>query len=251
MRLYIDINTGQLKRNVDGAVLGPLQLYLKNILPLELVFIDGTESVTTEVLADAALLKVGIKAQPGAASLLALASNYVLNGEVAVLTLNLNTTELVNYFSANVTKGAQAANLFLEIQVTSADESTTETYHQSKCVVNRNVNSASDTNPSPADTALYVLKASLFDGNGRGISPDYVARRREVTARTGGAANCLDYIQTPALTLGTVFLIKIAGSGGELWELEQDAVTEADGVFVIDPVDFHAVNNPRKWKRIL
>lgn len=88
-----------------------------------------------------------------------------------------------------------------------------------------------------------------------------------VTSLVGGLDTSLDAIKTAYgqgthmegelivvggnITLPYVALVNIPGGGGQVWSLEEDAVTVADGVFVVDPVDFNAVTNPRKWKRIL
>lgn len=117
-------------------------------------------------------------------------------------------------------------------------------------MVRQPVDTADDTNPSAADVALYVLKASLFDASGDGVSNRLCSFRGEIVGRTGGGATKLDGITTTVLTAGrTCFIIRIAGSG-EGWVLEADAVTAADGQWIVDPVDFNAMTNAKKWKRI-
>lgn len=247
MRIYIDITSGKLLRSASGPEQGALIFTNKDIVNLEVVFVDSGQPVTTTVLADGALLKVGIKARPGVTPLLAFTGAYTLLDEVAQMTLNLTTAAITTFFSTMVSVGAAGGPAVLEVEVSAADETSRETYAQHPVFIRREVNATTDTAPDTEAVALYVLKALLFDADGRGVSANLLNVRREVTARTGGIPGCLDYIPTGVLSTGTMFAIRIAGSGGELWCLEDDAVTVADGVLVVDPLDF----TTRKWKRIL
>jgi hypothetical protein len=249
VRLYIDIDTGELRRELTGPVYTGILFYLRDIIAMEIVFIQDGAQVTTTVLAGPAVMKLGLRSRPGSATILALATTYTLAGQIASATFSLNTSALVDHFTSNIPAGSVDGAFVFEVEVTAADESRRRTYLQVAATVRRDVNQASDTNPPAVDTALYVLKGALFDGNGRAISPFYVAHRGEVTARTGGGSNALDGIVTTTLTVPFAALITIAGSG-ELWLLATGTDAE-DGTFIVRPDDYDGTTNPRVWKRII
>lgn len=249
MRLYVDIDTGEVRRSLTGPVITGLVLYLRDILSLGIVYVQDGAAVTSTVLAGSAVQKIGLRAKPASTDLLALASTYTLADPVATATFSLNTAELVAYFADNFSEDIREADFFLELEVSAADESTRQTYWQGRVVVRRDVNQPGDITPPDVDASLYVLKGALFDGNGRGISPFYVAHRGEVTGRTGGGTANLDGIVTTTLTIPFAVLIRIAGTG-ELWCLDTGTDAE-DGSFTVRPDDYNGLTNARVWKRIL
>lgn len=248
MKLYIDTETGECRRTLTGPKAAALVFYLRDILdPLEIVFVEAGVPVTSTILADSAVLAIGLKAAPNG-SLLAAANTYTLVGETARVTFSLNTTALVNYFTDNVPAGSRESAMLFEVEVSAQDATARETYLQETAYVRRDVNQANDTIPDE-DAQLYVLTGALFDGNGRGITPQFVVHRGEITTRTGGTAAALDAIVTTTLTIPFVVLITIGGTG-ELWLLASGTDAE-DGTFVVRPDDYHASTNARVWKRIL
>lgn len=249
MRLYIDIDTGELRRELTGPVYTGILFYLRDIIAMEVVFTQDGSEVTSTVLAGSAVMKLGLRSRPGSATILALSTSYTLAGQVASATFSLNTSALVDHFTSNIPPGSIDGAFVFEVEVTAADESLRRTYLQVGATVRRDVNQPADTNPPAVDTALYVLKGALFDGNGRAISPYYVAHRGEITARTGGGSNALDGITTTNLTVPFAVLITIADSG-ELWRLNTGTDAE-DGSFIVRPDDYDGITNPRVWKRIL
>jgi hypothetical protein len=249
MILYVDIDTGEVRRSLTGPVITGLVMYLRDILSLGIVYVQDGAAVTTTVLAGSAVQKIGLRAKPSDADLLALASTYSLAGDIATATFSLNTSELVDWFTDNLSTDVRESAFFLELEVSAADESTRQTYWQGTVMIRRDVNQPGDITPPDVDTALYVLKGALFDGNGRAISPFYVAHRGEVTGRTGGGSANLDGITTTTLTIPFAALIVIAGSG-EIWQLVSGTDAE-DGTFIVRPDDYHGTTNPRVWKRVL
>lgn len=243
MKIYIDVITGRLVRNQSGSEMGPLVFTYKDILPLEIVFLDSGVNVTDTVLASNATLKVGVKARAGASALLAFASAYTIVNGIAKMTLSLATSQIEAFFSSNVSSGASAGQAVLEIEVSASDESTRETFVQHPCIVRREVNATTDNLPS-VDAALYVLKSALFNAQGQGVAQQFVAFRREVTGRTGGTAGMLDAVATAGLAVPYMVFIRIAGTV-ENWTLIDDAVTVPDGAYVIQPVD----NANLRWAR--
>lgn len=248
MKLYIDTETGECRRTLTGPKVGGLVFYLRDILdPLEIVFVEAGVPRTSTVLADSAVLAIGLKAAPNG-TLLAAANTYTLVGETARVTFSLNTTALVSYFADNVPAGARESAMLFEVEVSAQDATTRETYLQETAQVRRDVNQANDLIPDD-EAELYVLIGSLFDANGRAIAPQFVAHRGEITARTGGTATALDAIVTTNLSIPFAVLINIGGSG-EVWQLAAGTDAE-DGTFTVRPDDYHASTNARVWKRIL
>lgn len=245
MKIYVDVVSGKLLRYPNGPDAAALLFTSKDVLPFEVVFLDGAGPVTSTVLAGGATLKVGIKARPGASALLAFTSAFTVNDEVASGTLSLATAQVAAFFLSNVASGASGGQAVLEVEVSAADESTRETFIQHPCVIRREINATTDANPD-VDVALYVLKTALFDVDNRAVAPQFLGYRSEITGRTGGVAGRLDYINDAVMSPNTAIFIKIAGVM-ELWVLETDSVTAADGVWIVDPVVF----NGRKWKRYI
>lgn len=246
MKLYVDIWSGLLYDAPGGRTVSIVQLFLRDIVQLDIGFVDDGEAVTGTILDGGNLLKVGIKAQAGGATLLALADDYTIVGDAAQVILDLNTTEAQAYFTDNVPDGADSCTVRFEIQVTKADESQRQTYYQGNCLFCAPVNTEDDTDPIDVDLSIYVLKSSLFDADGNGISNRFANVRFELNQLVGGVAGCLDFVPTIALTADrTVFLTNIGGSV-KTWVLTTTAAA-ADGQWIIQPVDYDAVHNQKQW----
>lgn len=163
--LYIDVGTGQMRGSLNGPVNQRIRFFLRDLLPLRVAFIENGVNVTDAVLDTAqlqpALLKVGIRAKPGQGTVLALATVYTVVASEALLTLNLNTVDLIAYM-ATVPDSQNDAELVIEVEVTSANASAIVTYYQAACVVAREVNVSDDDPPVPAAEAdNYVLVSAL------------------------------------------------------------------------------------------
>ncbi len=171
--LYIDVGTGEARTSLNGTTLQRLKLFLRDLTPLELGFFKNDENVTATLLEDGmAILKVGIRQQPGQGEILALATVYTIIGGVARITLSLNTEAMVNFFDA-LPASESEATLTLEVEVQSFDLTKLVTYYQAKCVVGREVNVSDDDPPVPAaEAAQYVKWSELPALSGLESLPD-------------------------------------------------------------------------------
>ncbi len=181
MKIYIDIITGEIRRELTGPRVSGLLFYLRDIPEIEIVFTDGGVAVTSTVLADNATMRAGLKSTPGN-DLLASATTYVLAGQIATITFSLNTEELIAYFASHVGQGQREAPFVFEIQVTADDETTRNTYAQVACTVRRTVNDPDEAEPTQADASLFVLKSALFDGAGKPVAPGFLCFRPDITS---------------------------------------------------------------------
>jgi len=241
MRLYIDIDTGEVSRQLGGQPLGSLVLYLRDIVPLEIVYLQAGVPVTSTVLADSAVQKIGVKAQ-ASGDLLALASTYALAAEVASSSLSLNTEELVDYFTSFVPAGAREYAFLLEIEVVAADESTCVTYCQLTIQIRRDVNQPEDTTPSEVDADLYVLKGALFDAAGKPITPHFPGVRFDITTATAHRA-----IVTAGRTRPWC-IITLENGRPCVWAYRDRVLGENDDTDTLRlPSDYHAVTNNGIW----
>lgn len=247
-KLYIDVVTGEFSRELSGPKFNSLTLYLRDLLTLDIAYVQAGNIVTSTVLADSAVQRVAIKSTAvDGAALLAGASTYTIASDFARTDLSLNTTELTAFFTNNV-PGREASFLF-EVEVESADESERDTLLQCPVLIRRDVNQPGDIDPTAAEDETYVLKGALFDANGRAISREVVAHRWEITARTGGTAECLDAIATTALAKPFLIAVVISGTA-ELWQLA--AGTDSESVpFIVRPDDYDGSTNAVVWKRVL
>jgi hypothetical protein len=244
LRLYIDIDTGEVSRELNGPVLGGLVMYLRDILALEVVYVQAGAAVTSTVLANNAVQKIGLKAALNGTTLLALATTYTLAANVASSSFSLNTDEAVAYFADNVPPGARDAQLFLEFEVSAADESRRTTYCQLPVTVRRDVNQPGDTDPSPVDASLYVLKGALFDGNGYPITPHFVCLRPDVTNAAQHRALITAGRSRPWV------IITLESDTWCTWTLRTRGVGESDdGDAYRVPSDYHATTNNVIWVR--
>lgn len=242
MKLYIDINTGEIRRESSGPKVSSLLFYLRDITEIDIVFTDGGVEVSSTVLADNATMRLGLKSQPGN-DLLATASSYVLAGQIATVTFSLNTDELIAYFSDKVGAGQREAPFVFEVQTTADDESTRNTYAQISATVRRNVNDPDDGEPSEADASLYVLKSALFDGSGRGVADEFLCIRTDITSAATHRA-----LTTVGRTVPWVILTL---EGGSLvpWTLNTKSGEVDDGNFYRQPTDHNASTNNVIWIR--
>ena len=70
------------------------------------------------------------------------------------------------------------------------------------------------------------------------------------TALTGGLQTCLDFVPTASGAVITGTTVETAISGiYNMFQL-QDSVAAADGIWVVEPLDYNVSTNARKWIRI-
>ena len=243
--IHIDVDSGKVSRTIGGAPLPSLKVFLRDILALRIGFVQDGVAITSTILAGPATIKVGLRSSPGAATLLALATSYTLSGELALVTISLNTAELVAYFTDDVDAETDSANFVFEVEVTASDESTRQTFCQLKTVVHREVNETGDTAPSVETESLYTLRSALFDASSRGVSPAFVNFRPDVLGLSGGSGY-LDGIVTTNLTVPTLIVIYVAGELQD-WLLETSTAATAEGIQ--RPLDYNGSTNTRVWTR--
>lgn len=242
--LYIDVDTGKVSRTVGGPSLTGLKLFLRDVLSLRLGFVQDGVAITSTVLADVPTLKVGLRSRPGIGSLLALATSYTVSGQLALVTFSLNTAELVAVFAALETTTETAAFTF-EVEVTSADEATRQTFCQLPAIVGREVNTTTDTAPTLETAGLYVLRSALFDANGYGVTNRFTNFRPDLLGVSGGAGY-LDGLTTSILPVPFLVTLYIAG---ELQDWLLETSTAATGESVQRPSDYNAATNTKVWTR--
>jgi hypothetical protein len=236
--IYIDVKTGAAQRS-DGTALPAFRFYLRDILSLGIVFVDGASIVTAATLAGPAAMRLGLRAIGGDGLLLASCLTYNLAGNVAACVFNLNTNELIAYFAANVPAQNREAQFAFEIEVTAADASIRQTYHQSACAVSRDINQPADIAPTPAAASAYVLIASLFDGNNRGIASQFVAFRSEIATIADIRA-----LSTVLLTRPWAFDVSITDDDRRYKLRTRGGGEVDDGNFFLVPTDYNASTNP-------
>lgn len=235
MRIYCDIWSGQLRHAIDGPILGPLRFFQRDLLEIELVFVDNGTLVTTTVLGGGASFKFGIKSRPGNSQILVLSESYTLNGQVATFSVSLATAELAEYFSASIPPSQVSTQMFAEIEVSL--DGTRQTFWQGPVIVNRELNMTTDTDPSIEETV---------------ISPNYVAFRGAITGRTGGGAANLDGLATTTQAVPAAVIIFVgAPRSGELWVIQNWVDEVEDGTYVVFPDDRDVLTNNKVWKRAL
>lgn len=165
--LYIDVNTGEVRTALNGAVAKRLKLYLRDLTPLKIAFHQNGTVITSTVLeSEAAGLKVGLRVKPGQGLLMALATSYAIASEEAAVILSLNTTEITDYFNA-LPASQFEAEMTLEVEVTSADDSERVTYFQAPILVGREVNMDADQTPSAAaanGATLHIAGETVGSG---------------------------------------------------------------------------------------
>jgi hypothetical protein len=217
--LYVDIDTGELRRSLNGPVFSGLTLYLRDILSLGIAYVQEGALVTNTVLAGSAVQKVGLRAKP-TGNLLALASTYTLANSIASTVFSLATQELVDHFANNCGPDQIVADCLMEVDVTAADGTTRRTYFQGGVNVRRAVNVGDDVPvhlvlggnfiPLPAVTSYALARA----------------------------------IVTAGRPLPTMFLFYIA-STWESWTLRAKAGSgeDDDGVSFLEPDDYDADDN--------
>lgn len=234
--IYIDVNTGVAQR-ADGSALPPFRFFERDILSLGIEFVSGATPVTATVLAGPAVMRLGIKQLGAGGVLLASCVTYTLVGNVAACVLSLNTNELIAYLATSIAGNAREAQFLFEIEVTSADGSVCQTYHQSVCTVTKDVNVLGDLTPTPAVADLYVLKSALFDANGRAVSPYYVGFRGELATAADVRA-----MATAGCAVPYVFDASFSDDDRRYKVRTRVAETD-DGNFVLIPNDYNAGTN--------
>jgi len=150
--LYIDVNTAKLSRTNGGTPVTILHFFLRDLLSIQLAFVQNGTLVTSTVLAGSAVLKLGLKTSAGATTLMALANTYTLASQFAAVALSLNTEQLLAFFNALESDSITSGFIF-EVEVTSLDGTSRQTFLQLPVTVSREVNTDFQIAPYIAVTA--------------------------------------------------------------------------------------------------
>lgn len=173
MTVYIDINTGNAQR-ADGSPLPFFRFFQGDLKPINIVFVDGDTVVTSTTLEEgSAGLRIGIKVMGATGTLLAGVSSYDFASETASAILPLDTAEIATYLGLDVPTQQRSAQVLFEIEVTSSDGSTRQTFHQSVAALFREVIAADDTNPgaAPPGSAITDNEGNeITDNSGNAIT---------------------------------------------------------------------------------
>jgi len=158
--IFIETTTGEISRSATGPKLTSLVFTVGDIPDLAIRFMTDGALVTSTILASAAVMRTGIRAFPGT-DILALATTHALAGEVATVSLSLNTEELGDFFDDNVGSGVRNAALIFEVEVTNAAGTKRLTHTQIVANVRRGVNTQDDATPSAASLGIQSGSTSL------------------------------------------------------------------------------------------
>lgn len=241
VRLYIDIESGEVRRDLGAAALTGIVFFQGNRVPLELVFMRGDEEVTSDILTGGAVLQVGLRSARPGVGVLALADFYSLDGEVASTILSLATVAIVDEL-ATVPADWREVEAWFEVVVTSADETTRQTFAQLAARVRREAINEEDY--PEIDPMLYVLKSSLLDSNGRARASQFPGVRTDITSAA---------LHRAVVTAGAAvpwLIITLEGGLLTPWILRQREAGEDDDTNTYRvPNDWHATTNNRVWMR--
>jgi hypothetical protein len=241
VRLYIDIESGEIRRDLGAAALTGLVFYQGNRVPLEIVFMSGDTEVTSDILTGGATLQVGILSARSGGDVLALTDSYTLVGEVASATLALATAEMEAEFATVPTEWREIESWF-EVAVTSGDETTRQTFAQIASRIRRNT--IGDAEAPEEIPSLYLLRSSLFDASNLAIAQQFLGIRAEVTSAVLHRAVVTAGRSVPWL------IVTLEGGFLMLWVLRARGIGEDDDTnnFRL-PDDYNAVSNDVVWMR--
>lgn len=208
-RFYIETTTGAVSLTATGPALPSLSFYLRDISALDIVFLENGSECTSTVLTGTNILRTGLKSVPGSL-LLAGSSTHTLEGEVATVTLSLNTAELLAYFESNIPGGASSSAFLFEVEVSNPDNTARATYAQLPAVVQRSVLDPDDEDPTAA---------SVFAGRAEAAADraEDAADRAEAAADDPGSSGLAD---------GDYGDIVVSG-GGTILTLDNESVGAA------------------------
>ena len=141
VKLFIDINTGEVRRTLAGEPINALRFFHNDILPLEITLTDAGVAVTSQYLTAGRAMEIALHGFSFGQGPIVSATTSSLTGEVATLTLDLTATELADHFADKVAANAVETQLHFEVQVTEPG-TYRQTFHQSRASVARDLNAS-------------------------------------------------------------------------------------------------------------
>jgi hypothetical protein len=139
MKIFLDINTNVMRTSLGGAAIRLLRLYRGNVLPLEVVLMDGNQQVTSTILLDGVSLKLAIAGYTRGSEVLIEQDSFSLSGEIATGTVDLSADALTDYFDSFVPSNAAQWLFKMEIQAVNDAGSFRQTYYSGQIVICREV----------------------------------------------------------------------------------------------------------------
>ena len=213
---YIDIRTGQLLSGLGGLPAAPFVFSQGDIFTLPIGFCEGaTDKGDLATGTGTATIATTLRARPGG-DILAQSTSYTYAAAIASLAVNLNTTELDDYFSEIVPFGS--ASMVFEVRVTLSGQ--VFAYYSAACAVLR---------------SIY--------GEGGGATA--AAAGGWVPAFTTQAA--LLAIATTTIATGTIIQGTISGVFMTV-QLADGSQTTGGGYY--RPDDYNASTNQRVWVQL-
>lgn len=143
MNLFVDIDTGELRRSLGGSLVQRLVLTVNDILPINVTYVQNGVAVTSTVLAGSAAQYIGLISLNGEGVLLAQVKEHEVAEEVASSILNLDGEALTSFIAANLGPDQWDTEAMFEIRVISEDSSRRHTYLQIRTTVRKDVNRSS------------------------------------------------------------------------------------------------------------
>ena len=240
-RLYVDIDTGTIRTSRGRGPSDAIRWFLRDIMRLQVVFLQGEAEVTADVLASgAATMRLGLKNDPSN-DLLASATSYSLTGQIATVNFSLNTEELIAYFSDYLSRSDGSASFRFEVEVTNVAGTERETHAQVGVLVVRDVNRPDDIDPTQADDpdAVYAKLTQVIHHLGlSGIAAGAAPLTDLLTAGEGAyeVGAVVEYFDTDAGVTVRYRLTASTAATATPWQVRAG--------------DFHVSSNPRVWALI-
>jgi hypothetical protein len=139
MKIFLDINTGVMRSTLGGATIRLLRMYRGNVLPLDVVLMDGNQQVTSTILVDGINLKLGIAGYTRGSQPVVEQDSFSVTGEVATGVVDLTGSDLEDYFDTLVPASAAQWLFKMEIQVENSAGSFRQTYFNGQICIAREV----------------------------------------------------------------------------------------------------------------
>lgn len=161
MNLFLDINTGELRRTLSGPVLPILHFHQNDVLSLDITLTDGGAAVTTTELGSDKTLVVSLRAIPFTLTTLVSGGTPTIAIQVASVPFDLRSQEVADYLADYVAAAQRSSQVFFEIDIAKPNGSYRQTLHQSRVLLFRDLN-AQATAVIPDDAILHDEEGNVI-----------------------------------------------------------------------------------------